>query len=313
MDTEPTKALEIMPAVGERPLHAAPGFVVNTTPEQAKVNAIAELTMTAYRNASTLKLTRDELKALKGDFLDEAFKRGANGNMEMIYIEHAFLRDRLNEVFQAEWAMPVRSRWVEDFEYEHIDSQSKVKTMRTASRVYAEIMLVVRGCYVGEAIGDMTYYKSNQAQNYGDAVEGAKSVALRRCLKEFGVGLQPWKKDFVAAWKTRNPQGTGATPKQAHAEQGKPASKTQAQTERRAAGPGTFDWRNVKVHFGKNKDMLLGDMPEKSLRWYIENFKVETQYEDKATGQMRQCTPQSIDQQKRFRLALNACSEEMGI
>src|ERR1044071_3139108 len=70
-------------------------------------------------------------------------------------------------------------------------------------RVYARDMLLVRGCYVGEAVGDMDYYPANAAQNYGDAFEGAKSAAFRRCAKEFGVGLQAWRKDFAAGWKER--------------------------------------------------------------------------------------------------------------
>ena len=64
-------------------------------------------------------------------------------------------------------------------------------------------MLVARGCFIGEAIGAMEYYPKNAAQNYGDAVEGAKTAAFRRCAKEFGVGLQAWKKDWCQGWFDR--------------------------------------------------------------------------------------------------------------
>lgn len=165
------------------------------TPEQAKVNAIADLTHSAYAKASQLSLTADEQKALQQDFPDEAFKPGAAGKEHLIYIEHAFLRDRFNQVFgPGQWALIPRSRWAEDF------TTDKGKP---ASRVYVEAMLLVRGCFVAEAVGDMVYWKGNDSQNYGDAVEGAKTAALRRCAKELGVGLQAWKKDFGDGWWAR--------------------------------------------------------------------------------------------------------------
>jgi hypothetical protein len=34
-------------------------------------------------------------------------------------------------------------------------------------------MLLIRGCFVAEAIGDMDYFPHNAKTNYGDAVEGA--------------------------------------------------------------------------------------------------------------------------------------------
>jgi hypothetical protein len=71
------------------------------------------------------------------------------------------------------------------------------------SRVYVEAMLVVRGCFVAEAIGEMEYYPKNASQNYGDAVEGATTAAFRRCAKGFGVGLQAWKKDWCEGWWAR--------------------------------------------------------------------------------------------------------------
>lgn len=169
------------------------------TAAQAKVEAVASLTMSAYAKAATLKLTAEESAALQADFPDEAFKPGAAGKEHLLYVEHAFLRDRFTQVFgMGQWAIIPRNRWAEDF--------------RTAkgvdgSRVYVEAMLVVRGCFVGEAVGAMEYYPKNESQNYGDAVEGAKTAAFRRCAKEFGVGLQAWKKDWCDAWWTRHRGG----------------------------------------------------------------------------------------------------------
>jgi hypothetical protein len=165
------------------------------TAAQAKVDAVAALTATAYARAATLELTPEESEKLQADFPDEAFKPGAGGKESLIYIEHAFLRDRFTQVFgMGRWAMVPRSRWAEPF---------KTGKGVDGSRVYVEAMLVIRGCFVAEAIGEMEYYPSNGSQNYGDAVEGAESAAFRRCAKKFGVGLQAWKKDWCTGWWQR--------------------------------------------------------------------------------------------------------------
>lgn len=168
---------------------------VQITPAQAKVEAIASLTMAAYQRAATLQLTPEESAALQADFPDDAFQPGAAGKENLLYIEHAHLRDRFTQVFgMGQWAIVPRNRWAEPFRTARGDE---------GSRVYVEAMLIVRGCFVGEAVGAMEYYPKNAAQNYGDAVEGAKTAAFRRCAKEFGVGLQAWKKDWCAGWWAR--------------------------------------------------------------------------------------------------------------
>lgn len=175
-----------------------------TTPAQAKVDAVANLTMKAYERASMLQLTPEESAALQKDFPDEAFKAGAAGKENLIYLEHAYIRDRLNEVFGiGQWSIIPRNRWNEDFTI----PATRDREAQQASRIYVEAMLVVRGCFVAEAVGDMVYYPKNQSQNYGDAVEGAKTAALRRCTKEMGIGLQAYKKDWCAGWWERNPRG----------------------------------------------------------------------------------------------------------
>jgi hypothetical protein len=180
------------------------------TPAQAKIDAVASLTMSAYAKASELRLTKEETDALQAEFADDAFQPGAAGKEHLIYIEHAHLRDRFNAVFgMGQWAIVPRNRWAEDFEYENRNGTVK------GSRVYVEAMLLVRGCFVGEAVGAMEYYPSNNSQNYGDAVEGAKTAALRRCAKELGVGLQAWKKEFCEGWwERRRKNGKGSNTRQ---------------------------------------------------------------------------------------------------
>lgn len=176
------------------PEHTAIEKAKPTDPMQSRIDAVACLTKTAYERASMLEMTDDEMKRMQADFPDEAFRSGAAGKDNLIYIEHAYLRDRMNEVFgPGRWSIIPRNRWTENFQ------TSKGKT---GIRVYVEAMLVIRGCFVSEAIGDMDYYQ-NDGANFGDAVEGAKTAALRRCAKELGIGLQAWKKSWCEGWWKR--------------------------------------------------------------------------------------------------------------
>lgn len=195
-----TQAVAVREPLAVEPAPAKP----QVTAAQAKVEAIADLTHSAYARAATLQLSKEEVAALQLDFPDEAFKPGAAGKEHLIYIEHAYLRDRLNQVIgPGQWAIIPRNRWEEKF---------TTQKGTDASRVYVEAMLLVRGCFVAEAIGEMEYYPSNASQNYGDAVEGAKTAALRRCCKEFSIGLQAWKKDWCEGWWQRRRGQTRPAP-----------------------------------------------------------------------------------------------------
>jgi hypothetical protein len=167
----------------------------NKTAMQAKMDSINTLLSVAYTKASQLDLTEDEISRLTEDFDDSEFYRGANGNPDLIYINHASLRIRLNRVIGVgKWNMIIRRSWMEEF---------LTAKKEEATRVYVEAVLIVRGCYVAEAIGEGTYYKNNQSGNFGDSYEIAKSVALRRVCKELGIGLQAWSKDFAENWKNK--------------------------------------------------------------------------------------------------------------
>ncbi len=195
LETEVVPQNQALAVRQEQAVATVPEAKQQITAAQAKVEAVAHLTMAAYEKAATLQLTPEESERLQADFPDEAFKTGAGGKDNLIYIEHAFLRDRFTQVFgMGQWAIIPRRTWNESF----------VTGRGTpGERVYVEAMLVVRGCFVGEAVGAMEYYPKNESQNYGDAVEGAKTAAFRRCAKEFGVGLQAWKKDWCVGWFSR--------------------------------------------------------------------------------------------------------------
>ena len=165
------------------------------TPVESRLESVNNLLSKAYENASNLKLTSKEIESLSADFNDADFRRGAGGKDDLIYIEHQALRRRLNEVIGiGQWSVIIRRNWTEDF---------LTAKKEPACRVYVEGVLLIRGCFIAEAIGDGTYYKSNAASNYGDAYEIAKSAVIRRVCKDCGIGLQAWNKDFCEAWKQK--------------------------------------------------------------------------------------------------------------
>jgi len=196
-----------VPAVNDERLREAQQQQQPITPAQARVEAVADALSAAYANASKLNLTPEEANALSEDFPDEAFRQGAGGDNELIYIEHAYLRQRLNKVLGVGAVVPIRRReWAEEFTYWKDNREKK------AVKVYADVVLIARGCVVGEAIGDAVYYPDNAKSNYSDALESAKSNAFRRCCKEFGVGLQAWMKGWCEGWKERNRGPRGSQP-----------------------------------------------------------------------------------------------------
>lgn len=177
-------------------------------PSDAKDKAICDLTSACYQKASQLSLTKEEVAQLSADFNDDCFQPGAAGKENLIYIEHAALRERLDSVIgMGQWCMIPTMRRVEEFEYqkdEWINNRRTGKTIPVkGSHVYVDAILLIRGAFVASAIGEMTYYPDNHTQNYADAVEGAETAALRRCCKRLGVGLQAWRKDWCLGWWDR--------------------------------------------------------------------------------------------------------------
>lgn len=192
--------------------------VEQNLPSDAKNKAISDLTAACYQKASQLQLSKEEIALLSADFPDEAFQPGAAGKENLIYIEHAALRERLDQVIgMGQWCViPIR-RWEEKFTYQKEIWENRRPTGKfeevSGSHVYVDGIMLIRGAFVGSAIGEMTYYPDNHTQNYGDAVEGAETAALRRCCKRLGIGLQAWRKDWcIGWWQRRDAKGRQRPP-----------------------------------------------------------------------------------------------------
>lgn len=177
-------------------------------PTEERNRAVADFLAAAYARASDPVVTPDESKSLSEDFPDEAFSRGAAGDNNLIYIEHAYLRRRLDTILGIGQAVFIRRReWTEKF------TRVKDGKQRECVRIYADLVLVVRGCVKGEGVGAGEYDPTNAKVDYSDALESAESHAVRRCCKKFGIGLQAWMKGWVNEWKRR--QDAGLDPKRA--------------------------------------------------------------------------------------------------
>lgn len=167
---------------------------------QARIDSVSALLDGAYKRASQLVLTDDERKSLLAAFPDEAVSFGAKGNANLAYLDHAIIRGRMFEVFgPGAWSLVCRRYWTEEY-----------KTSKgLAVRVYADCVMIVRGCYVGEAMGAGSFFPNNPQQDYSDAAEAAQSEALRRiAAKSLGIGLQLWSKGYTEALAARKRGGT---------------------------------------------------------------------------------------------------------
>ncbi len=170
---EPEGAL---PAIVNEPVEAP------LTAQQARIEEVNEALMSAYQKASELKLTDAENQALQAPFDDEMIEiRPHDG---LLYIPHIHVSDRLVRVLGAgQWAMVRRREWVE------------------SNRIYAEYVMKIRGCFVGESVGAMDYHPNNARMNYSDALEGTRGECIRRiAAKDLGCGSQVWNPAFCRQW-----------------------------------------------------------------------------------------------------------------
>ena len=120
----------------------------------------------------------------------------------MVYVDWTWYARRLNDAFG-------RGKW-------GLIPQSPPMSMAPNGNSILVVWphwLVVKGVPMGMAIGECSYFSSNYGMSYADACEGAKSIALSRACKQFGMTLDMWNKEFIEYWKAKyaeyvkNPKG----------------------------------------------------------------------------------------------------------
>ena len=162
------------------------------TADEARTEAVSELLTVAYQQASTLKLTEAESKALRAPFSDDKVRGGAKNDARLLYISHIHVSDRLNDVLGlGQWAIVKRSQRAE---------QCKTAKGLPMTRIYYEGVLLIRGAFVAEAVGVGTYHPNNPMEDYGGALESAMSDCITRCCKRLGIGSQVWDKGYCDRW-----------------------------------------------------------------------------------------------------------------
>ena len=177
--TEELALTESQPAVA--PEHAP------ADAKQLRTEHIGALLGEAYKGASQLKLNKDEQKKLREDFPDAEIEiRSHDG---IIYIGHMALRERLWAVFGPGAVAEIcRERFMRN----------------DANEIAVDLVLMIRGNFVAEAVGTAKYFPNNPKMTFGDVVESAWSEALRRCCKKFGVGTQVWRPAYIRDWLEKN-------------------------------------------------------------------------------------------------------------
>lgn len=150
---------------------------------ESRTSEITAALLPAYQQASRLKITKAEAKRLTHSFPDKQVEVRPNDGA--IYIPHIFLSQRLNEVFgPGSWSLICR---------EHYHDEE-------ARMLYAEHILIIRGCFVGEAVGEHPFNSLTNAK-YGDALESSAAEALRRiCGKRLSCGNQVWQPAYCQSW-----------------------------------------------------------------------------------------------------------------
>jgi hypothetical protein len=178
----------------ELTLTETPSLVVQPEPngkppadaKQMRVEAVGALLGEAYKGASQLKLKPNEIKELTEPFSDDEVEiRPHDG---LLYLPHMVLRTRLWKVFgPTEVAEILRERAMSP----------------ETSEIMVDLVLMVRGHFLAEAIGTSRWFANNPKQSKGDAIESAWSEALRRCCKRISVGTDLWKPGYVREWMAK--------------------------------------------------------------------------------------------------------------
>jgi hypothetical protein len=152
----------------------------------------------AYAGASTLKLKKEEWEQLRAEFPDEAIEVRNESGRSMYYIEHMELRERVNSVFHpGEVSEIVRSHRVRS----------------DTNEVLVDLVLVVRGHFVAEAVATVRYFPNSPKANFGDSIESAQSEAYRRCCKHWGIGCQTWRSSWRKGYEERQKANQSTAPR----------------------------------------------------------------------------------------------------
>lgn len=137
-----------------------------------------------YEGASLLKITEEEQKELLAPFDENLIEIRPDG---LIYLPQTFWRGRLNSAFGiGQWALIVKGN--------HKDPAAN------KDKLYLNGVLMIRGNYVSEAIGEAELHSSNPMQSWASVWESAKSDCITRNCKDLGIASELWQPTFINNW-----------------------------------------------------------------------------------------------------------------
>ncbi len=153
-------------------------------PEQPKINEAIAI----YQGASLLKIEKEEQEKLAASFDAELIEIRPDG---LIYLPQVFWRQRLNETFGiGQWCLVVKGS--------HKDPNPE------KDKLYVQGVLMVRGSYVAEAVGEAELHSNNATQSWASVWESAKSDCITRCCKDLGIACELWQPTFIRTWQAQN-------------------------------------------------------------------------------------------------------------
>lgn len=115
-----------------------------------------------------------------------------------VFMSHVYIRRRLSAAFGIMgWGMrPLTREWVEERPDEDDDK-------RRVPILYQWWALYVNGSFVSHACGAQQADSDNKNANFADWVDGAKSNALLKCIKDLNVASHCWDRRWADAWRHR--------------------------------------------------------------------------------------------------------------
>lgn len=147
-----------------------------------------------YSSASTLQLTAEESTAMMKQFDDEEIEIRPDGH---IYLPQSYYRNRLNEtVGIGQWGLVTKGTTQMVTPGKAPGAPDKIKLLFNG-------ILVIRKCFVAEAVGEAELHDNNDNQSLATVWESAKSDCITRCCKDLSIAKQIYQPTYVREWQNK--------------------------------------------------------------------------------------------------------------
>jgi hypothetical protein len=168
--------------------------IIQSTKENMLMTIPQEQALAMYATASSLKLTPEENKALLELFADEDIEIRPDGH---IYLPQSKYRNRLNQALGiGQWGLIAKGSTQQVEKDPATGQDKKIKMLLNG-------ILVIRSCFIAEAVGEAELHLSNENQSLGTVWEAAKSDCITRCCKDLSIGQQVYDPTYIRSWQEK--------------------------------------------------------------------------------------------------------------